>query len=132
MSPYEKGAFLENIKELELDPFFAPSARDAERLLGRNPAIEVVVVDQELLDGTWQDVTAVVASREAPTSLLICTSHVGDIEVLAASRRVHIPDVLIRPFDPVLVRERVLYALHCKERKPIEGASIPSHPATVE
>ena len=132
MSPYEKDRFLENIEELDLDPVFAPGAAQAERLLAWNPEIEVVVVDQELLDGTWQDVVEMIASREAPTSLLICTSHVGDIDILAASRRVHIPDVLVRPYDPMLVRERIQYALRCEQRKPLEGASISSHPATAE
>jgi DNA-binding NtrC family response regulator len=132
MSPYEKDEFLKIIEELDLDPLFAPSAVQAERLLARNPEIEVVVVDQELLDGTWQDVAEVIASRESPASLLICTKHVGDIDILAASRRVHIPDVLIRPYDPVLVRQRIEHALRCEQRKPLDGASVPSHPATVE
>jgi DNA-binding NtrC family response regulator len=132
MSPYEKDAFLNIIEELDLDPLFAPSAVHAERLLTRNPEIEVVVVDQELLDGTWQDVAKVIASRESPASLLICTNHVGDIDILAASRRVHIPDVLIRPYDPVLVRQRIQHALRCEQRKPLDGASVSSHPATVE
>lgn len=132
MSRYEKDAFLENIAELNLDPLFASSADEAERLLTANPKIEVVVVDEELLDGTWQDVAETIASREAPASLLICTKQVGDIGILAASRRVHIPDVLIKPYDPALVRERILHALRSEVRKPLEGASIPSHPATAE
>ena len=132
MSPYEKDAFFENLAELDLDPLFAPSAAQAERLLTRNREIEVVIVDQDLLDGTWQDVAEVIAARGTPASLLICTRSVGDICILAASRRVHIPDVLVKPFEPELVRERVLHALRCEERRPLEGASIPSHPATAE
>jgi len=132
MSPFEKDAFLENIEGLDLNPLFASSAAQAERLLARNAEIEVVVVDQELLDGTWQDVADAIASRETSASLLICNKHVGDIDILAASRRVHVPDVLIKPFEPELVRGRVLHALRAERRVPIEGASIPSHPATAE
>lgn len=132
MSPYLKDAFLEILAGMDVDPLFAPSAAQAQRLLSANPDIEVVVVDQDLLDGTWEDVAEVIAAREAPASLLICTRHVGDIDILTASHRVHIPDVLIKPFEPELVRERIQHALACKERKPLEGASIPSHPATAE
>ena len=132
MSPYEKDQFLENLEGLNVDPLFAPSAAQAERLLNWNPAIEVVVVDQDLLDGTWQDVAEVIANREKPASLLICTKQVGDIDILTASRQVHIPDVLVKPFEPELVRGRLMHALRSKDRKPLEGASIPSHPATAE
>lgn len=132
MSPYEKDAFLKCLEGLDVDPQFAPSATGAEQLLAVNPEIEVVVVDQDLLDGSWKDVVEIVAEREKPTSLLICTREVGDIDIVTASRRVHIPDILLKEYDPELVRERVSHALRAERREPLEGASVPSHPATAE
>jgi DNA-binding response OmpR family regulator len=132
MSPYEKDPFLKNLEGLDLEPWFAPSAAEAERLLAQNPEIEVVVVDQDLLDGTWKDVVDVVAARGRPTSLLICTREVGDIDIVTASRQVHIPDVLIKEYDPKIVRDRISNALRPQGREPLEGASVPSHPATAE
>ncbi len=132
MSPFEKDSFLENLEGLDLKPLFAPSLGQAERLLSQDGEIEVVVSDEELPDGTWEDVAEVIAARKVPTSLLICTKRVGDIDMFAASRRIHIPDVLIKPYAPELVRERVQHALRATRRVPLEGSSIPSHPATAE
>lgn len=132
MSPYEKDPFLKHLEGMDLDPWFAPSAAEAERLLTQNPEIEVVVVDQDLLDGTWKDVVEVIAARERPTSLLICTREVGDADIVTASRLVHIPDLLIKEYEPKIVRDRISHALRAQRREPLEGASIPSHPATSE
>ncbi len=132
MSPLARNALHESLEKIGTEPLYAASAAEAERLLAAKPEIEVVVVDQELVDGSWQDVAGAIASRQPSASLLVCTKHVGDIDILAASRRVHIPDVLIKPYNVALVRERILNALRFDDRRPLEGASIPSHPATTE
>lgn len=98
VSPQEPRRLLQLLGEMAAEVYLAAGVQEAQKQLSAPNSYDLLFVDAELPDGSWQDLLPFVCNHEKPCEMIVC-SRLGDerlwVEVMVQGAY----DLIAEPYE---------------------------------